>query len=741
MNKKYLSLASMMTLCFLLLLIGGCGSSSNKDSGSTGVTRVGETSCIVCHSSSAEKLTGYPIVANFMASIHNLNSVGCQDCHGAGAQHEGKGPIPYPSPNEAQCQSCHGSATAADGVAQAGAVDEAAGASYGLVNKYAASKHKLAETEDGRAKCNRCHTHQGAVLAAISNYTGDGNVIAAMVGAPGVIPNPEPIKCNTCHDTHNPRTLRVDTAWLPSATVGAATASANNQFRLCTQCHGYTNPAGQLMGSGTAASGTALASYHETSWYRIIGTTHYDNPATGYGLAKNMIEGYVLRHNGANPCFDCHGHEALTNTRAGTATIYTDWAKSAHASHLLTTKYAAAAANPINTTLSRTNPVRVAQGRAQVDAVMAAGPDQTSSWPHYDWDAASRQDCQRCHTSTGLVNFVAGPATYSAAKNDFRHMAGWTGAQAADGSFSNITSSRQNELLYCWGCHSNAATGAIRNPGAIKFTYTNNATVTYPNVSGSNVCVACHTGRETGDSIKNDSDADGVRSFLNSHYLAAGGQLFGTTGYEYAGLNYANPSYFAHDKIGSSAAPGTGTNGPCVGCHMKTDNSHLFTNVTKNATGAITAITSTACATCHTGNYALTPAKLTEEEEEYKDALEAAKAAMAGKGLYFLASYPYWHKDPAGGSANAFTNWAGVYGFAKWKDVMGAAFNVNLLIHDPGGYAHNRYYVKRLLWDSMDLITNGTLGDINMTATIDGLASLTAAQKAGAKKYLGAARP
>ena len=32
MNKRYLSLASMMTLCFLLLLISGCGSSDNKES-------------------------------------------------------------------------------------------------------------------------------------------------------------------------------------------------------------------------------------------------------------------------------------------------------------------------------------------------------------------------------------------------------------------------------------------------------------------------------------------------------------------------------------------------------------------------------------------------------------------------------------------------------------------------------------------------------------------------------------
>ncbi len=33
MNKRYLSLASMMTLCFLLLLISGCGSSGNKERG------------------------------------------------------------------------------------------------------------------------------------------------------------------------------------------------------------------------------------------------------------------------------------------------------------------------------------------------------------------------------------------------------------------------------------------------------------------------------------------------------------------------------------------------------------------------------------------------------------------------------------------------------------------------------------------------------------------------------------
>ncbi len=44
MNKRYFSLASMMTLCFLLLLISGCGSSDNKEAeDAAAVANVGDT--------------------------------------------------------------------------------------------------------------------------------------------------------------------------------------------------------------------------------------------------------------------------------------------------------------------------------------------------------------------------------------------------------------------------------------------------------------------------------------------------------------------------------------------------------------------------------------------------------------------------------------------------------------------------------------------------------------------------
>jgi hypothetical protein len=165
---------------------------------------VDETLCITCHSSSVENLTGDAIVAKYMSSVHNLNTVGCQDCHGGGSLHNGVGPIPYPSPNHVQCQTCHNSEN--------------------LVTNYAASNHYsvLIENEEGEP-CQRCHTHQGAVLAAKFGFTGDKDVMAAMVNAPGLIDSPEPIKCNTCHETHNTKVLRVDAGWTPSDTSALPT--------------------------------------------------------------------------------------------------------------------------------------------------------------------------------------------------------------------------------------------------------------------------------------------------------------------------------------------------------------------------------------------------------------------------------------------------------------------------------------------------------------------------------------
>ena len=276
------------------------------------------------------------------------------------------------------------------------------------------------------------------------------------------------------------------------------------------------------------------------------------------------------------------------------------------------------------------------------------------------------------------------PTTYAAdgSGNDFSYLSGWTRA----------TGSTQAELLYCWGCHSNAGAGTLRNPGAVTIGATyKGAAITLPDGGKSNGCYVCHGG---------NGNIMGARSSrFMAHHAPAAAVLFGKEtkiGYRYAGLDYSNSSHFAHDTIGISTG-----DGPCVSCHMKSSNSHSFGVVTKNSAGAITAIkTQAVCNTCHTGNYALTAAKLEEESEGYQEA-----------GTILLAYV-----------ANTITNYLGVDINANYATVpegaYGAFQNAKLHTDEPGGFAHNRYLVKRLIFDGIDWMDNGVLdGTITINAT------------------------
>ena len=353
-----------MLVCALPIaaLLYGCGSSNKEGSGTLAdVATVSEASCLGCHATWTEELTGRAIVADHNASLHKTQMVGCQDCHGGGSQHNGVGPLPYPTPDHNQCASCHNE----------------------IATAFSSSNHLVdfaIEAGEDHIKCARCHTHQGAIISNLTGFTGDKTIMDSLVGAPGAIAEADAksVQCVTCHTTHKTDELRtVKTRdgsgniidWQPSTTVGAATPSTNQQFNMCTSCHTYTNPDGTLVASGTAADGVTLKPatapyYHNTAWYRTIATTHWDNPAT-----TAIVEGYVLRTNGTNntnPCFDCHGHESKTGTRYGNTTtpapsIHSDWAESAHGGKILTAKYDAA------TALGNT------RSQATVDAVMVAG--------------------------------------------------------------------------------------------------------------------------------------------------------------------------------------------------------------------------------------------------------------------------------------------------------------------------------------------------------------------------------
>jgi hypothetical protein len=730
-KKKRIIMAVLASMCTALLL-GGCGS-GNKEGFSQGgsplfggVATVGDTACNQCHSSVTEALTGQTLVSQYqLNSPHNQPGLGCESCHGGGAGHNGVGPIPYPLAGETptqialRCVTCHNGVTA---LVVNGAFTVAP---YTNSTSFADSKHATATPAHTSGLCIRCHTNEGAVLSNISGFTGDATILGnAAYGPPVWGGGFTAFNCETCHQHGGG--LRIVNSRDASGNLvlwDPAKNRATNQFDLCTSCHNmYNYNQTKVIYSGTAGSGTLSwvgSGPHTTTgtdWYRRIVSTHrekgmstllqipFANMSSAADSSNTRITGYVIRLTNTTdpyyrgPCYDCHGHEAKTNTGSAApastnTTIYTDWAQSGHAGGLLTAKYAAGGVLD-----------NVAQ--AYVDST-------TNSWSHYNWDSTQtsagsddRGACQKCHTATGISNYLDAPATYDPANNNFSHLISWNKVGG---------SKRQNELLYCWGCHQDAGTGKLRNPGAITTTeYTHNgAAVSFSDVSSSNVCVVCHSGRGNTDTITNTAAAS-RSTRLAAHHAPAAATLFSAVshaGYEFPGASYANPSYFQHDKIGTPAAEApTGSSGPCVACHMgpsSSDGKPSHTLAVLSADGS-TITNQALCDKCHT-TYPMSAAIL------------AAESANATNAALLLTDTLMQNNGQTNYQNTDMTASAFLKGATATVGDYGAFQNSLYNATDVGAYAHNRFYLKRLIFDSIDWAKNGHLtGSIMVPLTYTG---------------------
>ncbi|BCR06774.1 c-type cytochrome [Desulfuromonas versatilis] len=750
MKKSTLTLLALAAA--LSFTLWGCGSNRGSDSSSTPATVAIEDAgttgnCTLCHTLDVHtQISGIagqnPDLTNGFGSRVTHD---CEACHGGGQFHHGEGPIPFPAPNAERCGECHTQ-----------------------TNLILASKHNaenpenvemLADGHDTRY-CQRCHTAEGSI--AFKSVVGDKATVTAAIVANGDPVGPGQVEalanvdgqgnpvlhapvCGACHNALTKQMVTVDPAWDPNQN------GVSDQFDLCTSCHNYQLNDGTMFGSGSVDSGTAQF-YHDTAWYRTLPTTHYDDPNTPAGQGNedlaavppviNQIEGYVIRMNSANPCFDCHGHELKTNTRPraegderGAPTIHTQWASSGHAAKVFVQKRAAAASfDPDTDGDGILHPENAPRSAEVVDAVMAAyGSDGSSNggFTHYDWDAQNRQSCQMCHTATGFVNYVADPAGYDAADNDFSHLSGWS----VDAATGTVTPSPQNELLYCWGCHTSAESGALRVQGAVTASYTvGGEAVVFPDSGSSNTCIVCHSGRGNNETVSTSSRFAG-------HHAPAAATLFSElthVGAEFPGLSYANKPYFAHDSISVDGA------GPCASCHMSGDMpNHEFAVVEKNDSGVITGIVADVCVSCHDGEHALfvaqgqvgqtldiwngtaaVPTVVTQQMADDAAAVleeEAEEYQEAGQLLVDLL-------------ANTVANYAGVAidNSSVVENDLRAFQNSKLHVDEKGGFAHNRYYVKRLIFDSIDYLEDGSL---------DGTIADYTATYPGAANWLGATRP
>ncbi len=648
--------------------------------------------CEACHGGGQ-----FHVVSPTTVSVPNVNPSKdvCAVCHDVVPQVEATPHVVGGVPN---CAGCHEALTYVT-KPYVNCVDCHTGTTPEIATKVTASMHNSGARTD--ADCQRCHSIEGFVnqLSNGTNPSADANYTAVAIE----LTSATAPTCAACHEPHN-TAMRVVPNWDPNQN-GVA-----DQFDTCTACHNLYNNDGSLVSTY----------HHQDRWYRNIQTTHYDNPATGVSGTvptaldpDKTIEGYVIRTNSANPCFDCHGHELRANTRRHLEppqvdptygpTIYTDWANSAHAGHLLANKVAA---------------IGALTDADAVTAAMSTGVTDTpeSAWAHYNWDRTGRNSCQRCHTATGLSNFMANTAGYDYTKNDFSHLVGW--------SADPVNGSNQNELLYCWGCHSDAANGVLRaDPNGItldfKYEDPNVASdvaqfIMLPDKGKSNICGACHAGRGNDFAIRT-----GSRSFrFAGHHAPTAGTLYADvthTAFEYTVAD-GNPNGYAaaptHASIDELA------DGPCVSCHMSGTAKHNFEALDDVAPGAIN--NQTLCDGCH-GPGGMTYGYVKTLEGQQADASLLLKNYIANVLPNYLnhdmnATWDH-DSDPATDPVAFYTtDPLQAYGAFQNSLYVGA--------DEVCAFVHNPAYARQVIFDSIDWMQDGDLdGTITIPAGYDAAAA------------------
>jgi hypothetical protein len=226
-------------------------------------------------------------------------------------------------------------------------------------------------------------------------------------------------------------------------------------------------------------------------------------------------------------------------------------------------------------------------------------------------------------------------------------------------------------------------------------------------------------------------------NFIDPHGMAAANIMMPDNlraGYEYR-LNVSQTP--AHAAIGFVEG---GTQGPCVACHMSSPRKHVFSPVSSASSGAITAITSPLCSTCHgVTAFTIDAGYIETKKEGYQAALTVIAAQLAARGVYFNAAKPPYffttNVVASQGPATRVTNWNAPAPLSQGAQLMGAALNLRLHQSDAG-WVHNATSSKRLLYDTIDYLDDGNPANNSVAVTIQNLAGVDQTTKVRATAYL-----
>jgi hypothetical protein len=333
-----------------------------------------------------------------------------------------------------------------------------------------------------------------------------------------------------------------------------------------------------------------------------------------------------------------------------------------------------------------------------------------------DWDGegAVPAGCAKCHSATGLPEFIANGGTVAVDGKGNVVTTGVTEAEPANG-------------FACTTCHNDLTKFTLYPVTNVPFPSGKSVTFsTEKDDKGNlkpvaaNLCLECHQGRQSTASVNakigktgDDELPKTPLTFSNVHYFAAGASLFGNdaqVGYQYAGKDYVGRNMHA---------PGFQT---CTDCH----NTHeLSLNFDK-------------CVTCHAG--AKTPqdiritkddldgdkdvkegvaGELTTMQEKLYTAIQAyAKDVIKTPIVYTPDANPYFFIDTNGNgkadadeakSANRYPNFT--------PRLLRAAYTYQYTQKDPGLFAHNPKYGAQMLYDALEDLGKGGV-KVDMTGLV-----------------------
>jgi len=306
------------------------------------------------------------------------------------------------------------------------------------------------------------------------------------------------------------------------------------------------------------------------------------------------------------------------------------------------------------------------------------------AFTHWDSDDPPEipSECAKCHSTPGYLDFL-----------------GMDGTDA--GTVDNAAPI--GTTVECIACHNEAtiAMDSVTFPSGVEVT----------GLGDEARCMQCHQGRSSGfevDAVIADANlmdvdtASDALGFINIHYYAAAATRWGGVamgGYQYEGKSY--DAKFAHVE-------GLDT---CISCH----NSHSLV------------IKVEICGACHGGVDSqddLKDVRLMGSTSDYdgdgdvtegiyyeivglQDILYGAMQAYASAGgipiVYDSLAYPYFFIDTNGnGQADEGEISYGNRYNAWTARLLKAAYNYQVSLKDPGGFAHGGKYLIQLLYDSIE---------------------------------------